>query len=187
MNNLNVGLDANKVNPLKLPSLPLGWRKGFPSCPAIYFAIAGKKVLYIGRTAKLFERWKAHHRQAELESIKEVRIAWMEVSDPSLLPAIEKALIQYFKPLLNEQLVKIRPKGKGRGNPNPKQKMKPVYGDEALSSKTVALRLPREIDDFVRSLPNRTEWLRKAIADAYEKETAAINTASTALQKPLED
>ena len=56
------------------------------------------------------------------------------------------------------------------GNPNPKQKLKPVYGDEALSSKTVALRLPREIDEFVRSLPNKTEWLRKAIADAYERE-----------------
>jgi hypothetical protein len=59
------------------------------------------------------------------------------------------------------------------GNPNPKQKLKPQYGDKALSSKTVALRLPVEVDEFVRSLPNRTEWLRRAIADAYEREMAA--------------
>lgn len=27
-----------------------------------------------------------------------------------------------------------------------------------------------QVDAFVRSLPNRTEWLRRAIAEAYERE-----------------
>lgn len=57
-----------------------------------------------------------------------------------------------------------------RGNPNPKQKLKPWYGDKGLSSNTVALRLPVEIDEFVRSLPNKTEWLREAIATKYQQE-----------------
>lgn len=94
-------------------------------------------------------------------------------------PPVHSQLSLYYELTVNIQLM--------GGNPNPKQKLKPVYGDEALSSKTVALRLPREIDDFVRSLPNKTEWLRKAIADAYQRETTATNTASTALQKPLAD
>lgn len=29
----------------------------------------------------------------------------------------------------------------------------------------------KEADDFVRSLPNRAEWLRKVIEDAYQRET----------------
>lgn len=107
MKDFNAGLDTSQINPLKLPSLPLGWRKGFPNCPAIYFAIADNKILYIGRTVKLSNRWKGHHRFAELESVGEVRIAWMEVSDSSLLPAIEKALIQYFKPSINQTHVKV--------------------------------------------------------------------------------
>ncbi|MDV2992528.1 MAG: hypothetical protein N4J56_002182 [Chroococcidiopsis sp. SAG 2025] len=28
----------------------------------------------------------------------------------------------------------------------------------------------KQIDDFVRSLPNRNEWLRQAIAEAYKRD-----------------
>lgn len=69
---------------------------------------------------------------------------------------------------------------------NHRTRFKPVY-DEEISRKPVSVLLPVRIDEFVRSLPNRTEWLRKAIADAYEKETTATGIASTALQTPLED
>lgn len=55
-------------------------------------------------------------------------------------------------------------------NPKPTYKLKPLYGNKPLSSKTVTLRLPEDIDAFVRSLPNRTEWLRQAIAEKYERE-----------------
>lgn len=56
------------------------------------------------------------------------------------------------------------------GNPNPKQKLKPLYGDEPLAEKSLSVRLNIKIDKFVRSLPNRTEWLRDAIAEKYQRE-----------------
>lgn len=49
------------------------------------------------------------------------------------------------------------------------EKMKPL-GDRAMARKPVAVALPVELDEWVRSLPNRSEWLRNAIAAAYEKE-----------------
>lgn len=101
-------IDADKVSLLNLPSLPLSCRKQFPSCPAIYFVLAAEKVLYVGRTINLVNRWAGHHRLAELENIEEVKIAWMEVNDFTLLPSVEKVLIQYLKPTLNNQPVKIR-------------------------------------------------------------------------------
>lgn len=54
-------------------------------------------------------------------------------------------------------------------NPNPTYKLTPFYG-EAMASKPVAVRLAKEIDAYVRSLPNRTEWLREAIAEKYERD-----------------
>lgn len=102
------------VNPLNLPSLPLEWRKGFPKCPAIYFAISGEKILYIGRAKNLLRRWRHHHRQAELETVEEVKIAWLEVNDIQLLPVVEKALIQYFRPQFNYVLIAVRKPKSGR-------------------------------------------------------------------------
>lgn len=64
-----------------------------------------------------------------------------------------------------------------RGNPNPKQKLKPI-GEEAMAKTPLAIRVPVEIDEFVRSLPNRTEWLRQAIAEKYEREMKQQDKAS---------
>lgn len=44
---------------------------------------------------------------------------------------------------------------------------------EELAKKIVGVALPIKIDEYVRSLPNRSEWLRKAIAEAYQKEVGA--------------
>ncbi len=40
--------------------------------------------------------------------------------------------------------------------------------------KPVSLLLPPELDEFVRSLPSgkRSEWLRAAVAEKYEREKA---------------
>ena len=43
-------------------------------------------------------------------------------------------------------------------------------GERAMSRKPVGVALPVEVDKFVRNLPNRADWLRKAIVDAYMKE-----------------
>ena len=41
---------------------------------------------------------------------------------------------------------------------------------EKLAKKPISVVLPEETDNFVRSLPNRTDWLRKVIEDASRKE-----------------
>ncbi|WP_174711405.1 helix-turn-helix domain-containing protein [Nostoc sp. TCL240-02] len=93
----------DQVNPLSLPSLPLEWRKALPDCAGIYFAIDGNDVVqYIGRSNNIRLRWAVHHKRKELEKAGEIKLAWLEVSDCSLLPAIEEALINSFTPSLNE-------------------------------------------------------------------------------------
>lgn len=57
-------------------------------------------------------------------------------------------------------------------NPNPTYKYKHLY-DEPMSEQSLSIRLPATQDKYVRSLPNKTEWLRRAIADAYERDMAA--------------
>lgn len=82
-----------------LPSLPLSKRCEFPACPAIYLVVGeDQKVLYIGRTVNLRQRWKTHHKYSAFSRINSVRLAWLEVTDLYLLPPIEEALIKYFKP-----------------------------------------------------------------------------------------
>lgn len=44
-----------------------------------------------------------------------------------------------------------------------------AVSDRSLS-KPVAVALPPEVDAWVRSLPNRSQWLRNAIAKAYQEE-----------------
>lgn len=63
------------------------------------------------------------------------------------------------------------------GNSNPSQKLKPV-GTEALAKETVALRLPVKINEYVQSLPNRSEWLRKAIARQMEEDLNAVDLSN---------
>jgi excinuclease UvrABC nuclease subunit len=98
-------MNPTVINPLALPSLPLANRSTLPSCPAVYFVLEGDRVLYIGRSRNLQQRWIAHHRYSQLQGFNNVRIAWLECSEPSLLPEIETALIEYFQPSLNGELI----------------------------------------------------------------------------------
>lgn len=94
-----------QINLLTLPSVPLDCRKDLPEYPGIYFAIdnAGT-VQYIGRSSNIRQRWLQHHRYNQLEALGSVAVAWLQVSDNLLLPSIEAALIEYFQPLLNNQV-----------------------------------------------------------------------------------
>jgi len=94
------------MNPLgidfsTLPSLPLASRSGLPTCPAVYFVMEGDRILYIGRTGNLQQRWSSHHRWQQLKGIESVRLAWLECTQPELLSTIEEALIEQFCPPLN--------------------------------------------------------------------------------------
>jgi hypothetical protein len=82
--------------------------------------------------------------------------------------------------LLNEEISIIMSKTKGAkgGNPNPvqtdefldKQFKRQGLVDGALAPKSFSVRLPVDLDKAVRSLPNPTEWVRKAIIAAAEKD-----------------
>lgn len=41
---------------------------------------------------------------------------------------------------------------------------------EPLSEQPLTIRVPLTIDVWVRSLPNKTEWLRQVITEAYQRE-----------------
>jgi len=95
-------MNASTIDPLALPSLPLGERSQLPNCPAIYFVLDGEQILYIGQTVNLAQRWATHHRWSELKALKSSgRIAWLECSEVSLLSEIETALINHFAPPMN--------------------------------------------------------------------------------------
>ncbi len=94
-------ITPNTINPLTLPSLALAPRRKLPHCSAIYFVLDGDQVVYIGQTNSLLLRWQAHHKLKECKSLKNPRIAWIEISDKTLAWEIEVALIDWFKPCLN--------------------------------------------------------------------------------------
>lgn len=50
---------------------------------------------------------------------------------------------------------------------NPQNFKNPV---QTFSSKVTGVRLPFDMHEYVESLPNRTEWLREAIAEKIERD-----------------
>jgi hypothetical protein len=76
--------------------------------------------------------------------------------------------------------IKVVSKTKGAkgGNPHPVQNDEFLehrfkrHGDVEgkLALKPLCARVPIEVDDAVRSLPNKTEWIRNAIIAAAEKD-----------------
>jgi len=63
-------------------------------------------------------------------------------------------------------------------NPNPKFKLKST-SEEPLAERPLSVRLSADLDEKVRSLPNRTEWLRKVIAEAIERERQNVGERRT--------
>ena len=95
-------INPSEINLSSLPWLPLEERSAFPRQPAIYFAIdAQDQIQYIGRSIDPKLRWSGHHRYEQLAAIERVRIAYLFVDSPELLPGIEAALIDWFDPPLN--------------------------------------------------------------------------------------
>lgn len=138
------------INPLDLPSMTLENRGRLPNCAAVYFVIDNSNtVLYIGQTISLVRRWMAHHRAKELLGFESARIAWLEVSDTSLLAGIERACIDHFAPYLNQ--------------PN---------GD---LDKPLTVRLSYRLHELVKERARAArrkpaDWIRYAIEEQAERE-----------------
>ncbi len=164
------------INPLTLPSLALADRKRLPNCVAVYFVLDGESVVYVGRSVSLVRRWHNHHLLTRLQSRgAEIRLAWLECSEPALLPGIEAALIEWFDPKFNRR---VKPKG----NPRPVQteefKAKRYHavgeipGNQPLAKKATGVKLPVDVDAAIRALPmkERVMWLRRVICNAAQAE-----------------
>ena len=81
-------------------SLSIEEKNKLPSISAIYFVFASDKLLYVGRSVDLKQRWQNHHRYSQFKLIQDARIAWFEC-DSSLLPEFESSLIEFFEPDYN--------------------------------------------------------------------------------------
>lgn len=91
-----------KLNLRTLPAVALAEKALLPNVAAIYFVLnVEHEVQYIGRAKSLCFRWQSHHRLADFREIPQVQVAYLVVSDVTLLPDIEQALIEYFHPPLN--------------------------------------------------------------------------------------
>lgn len=86
----------------QLPSIDFEDRNQLPEVAGIYFAIdSNDNIQYIGQSMNIRNRLRTHNRKQQLSELSGVRIAYLEVSDTSLLNDIEQALIDYFDPFLN--------------------------------------------------------------------------------------
>ncbi len=94
-------INPETLNIDSLPWMPLEEKSAFPKQSAIYFAIDSLgDIQYIGRSANVKMRWVNHHRFDDLQSIGNIRIAYLFM-EADLLPSVEAALIEWFNPPLN--------------------------------------------------------------------------------------
>ncbi len=93
-------LEAIQVDTLPFVMLPD--RDLLPKKPCIYI-VSGKEgeILYVGRTINAAQRWKSHQKYKALKNLDGVKISYLEM-DENLLISVERALIAWFKPPLNQ-------------------------------------------------------------------------------------
>jgi len=95
-------INPSKIQLSSLPSVALEDRSRLPQLSGIYFAIDSQSMVqYIGRSSDIRLRWSDHHRCDDLKTIGGIKIAYLAVDLPRLLPDIELALITWFDPPLN--------------------------------------------------------------------------------------
>jgi excinuclease UvrABC nuclease subunit len=95
-------INPSSLDLATLPSLLLSERAKLPETPGVCFAINSLgQIQYIGRSINIRNRWLSHHRKPDLKIIDNIRIAWIEIEELTLLGKIEQELIDYFVPRLN--------------------------------------------------------------------------------------
>jgi hypothetical protein len=79
-----------------------------PEAPGLYAALKGRRILYIGKSINLRERWQGggHHRYEQLRRIGRIRLHWIRLN-ASAIHAKEKELIKRWKPTLNNKSVPV--------------------------------------------------------------------------------
>ena len=160
-------LAVETINPATLPAVPFTARSQLPNVAAIYFVMdANDTIHYIGRAKSLCFRWQAHHRLEVFSKMPDMRIAYLAVTDISLMPEIEKALIDHFSP----------PHNAHTGSYTPKAVRGSVHG-------TFSLRLSDEGREILADLSQyygitQTAVLELAIREKAKREGVVLEQAS---------
>lgn len=137
----------------RLPSLPLVNLSQLPKCSCIYFVMHNSRIIYIGQTINLADRWTGHHKLSQLTKLNDTIIAWLKCSDQSLLVEIESAMIQHFQPKLNKQ-------GGGKRS-HPDYRQTTIYINKQIEKRMKAAFLEDEVEDFSQWIEERIEeWLK---------------------------
>lgn len=95
------------INPNQLPGLFLVKKGQLPQTPAIYFLCSKEGILYIGQAKNLNDRWSGnkHHVYRKLREYDRTAcwLRWLDCPEP-FLDSIEKELVGYYQPPLNQRL-----------------------------------------------------------------------------------
>lgn len=59
-----------------------------------------------------------------------------------------------------------------------KEKQYKVKGDRPLAKNPLTVRVPEDVDEYIRSLPNKSQWLQKVLTDAATTHILESETAS---------
>lgn len=87
------------------PGRPIEERDRLPLCAGLYFVFDDPdKVLYIGKSKNIRNRWRSHHRLPDLIAHRGVWIHWLRVDhqfSEEALGALELWCIDRFRPRYN--------------------------------------------------------------------------------------
>lgn len=155
--------------PAELPSLPLNQKRELPRVPAVYLVLGEhSEVLYIGKSGSLSHRWVRHHRASELQKLRDVRVAWIEMETRELLEEVERVLIDHFSPRMNGLRDRSDPDYRtGTGV------FLRMTTEEKEVLETVASRSNRSLADWLRQLA-RDEVRERGLLSGPEKKSRKV-------------
>lgn len=132
-------IDIGQVDPFMLPSVEIEKIENLPKVEGVYFAIAEEKILYIGKSVNLHQRWQTHHRTVQIESYDGARIAWLSLEDSKEqnLDRLELECIWHFRPILNETVM-----------PN-------EFATDRANRGTTSIHIPAQMKGELKSLAKR--------------------------------
>lgn len=90
---------AEGISPAELPRLGYADRDQLPEVPAIYFALRGDEIVYIGQTDNVRRRWRKHTEVVSRTKPDDLSIAWSEFRGPlGIRIRVEYRLIAKYSP-----------------------------------------------------------------------------------------
>lgn len=151
-----------------LPYLPSRKRADLPSITGLYFVVQhGGVVLYIGKTRNLLQRWRNHHRAAQLIAA-DTWIVWYampsQIGDQSLTAA-ERAAIRTFAPRLNDTPIERKPITDTRPFHHRYRQRWAVVDQQIVACRTTVEQLTHTERLIDRELIAAHRWLR-----AYQRQ-----------------